>query len=271
VNADLDEAGAAGRPRDLAGQAFWRDFWNRPAGRSFSHLSFSFRTFSRLLFRYARRGTRACEVGCGASVWLPALAMRGVEAWGIDYSEVGVEMARRQAAALGATVTVVHGDVFDDTSLGADAFDLVFSLGLLEHFDDSAPLARRFRDLCRPGGYVITLVPNFAGIWGSVQQAVDRRVYDAHRVYTPADLDRAHVEAGLRPVQPAQYFGGIGPLVVNYSALLARLPSFVSKPMFGFVWTVQQTLCWGMLPLPRAMRNPASIAAHIVGVYRRDP
>lgn len=61
-------------------------------------------------------------------------------------------------------------------------YDLVFSIGFIEHFDDTADVIRRHVDLVKPGGTLFIALPNFRGLNGWVQKGFDRRNYDAHNI-----------------------------------------------------------------------------------------
>lgn len=253
----------------LTEPAYWDTFWRNPLGATASHLSFHYWALSKRLRAQCPKGSSALELGCGGSVWLPMLATHGADSWGIDYSDVGVLAARQTLSRWNVKATVVQGDVFDTEALPVAHFDLVYSLGLLEHFTDSTALVHRFVELAKPGGRVLTSVPNLAGVWGSLQRRLDRRVYDAHRVYTPAQLDDVHLAAGLEIVEPAGYFGGVSPLLVNYNSVLDPLPALAARGAVGALWLAQQAVNWGSAPLPAAISNPPSLAGHILGVYRR--
>lgn len=254
---------------NLTEPAYWDNFWKSPFGASASQWSFHYWALARRLRANCAKGASAVELGCGGSVWMPMLARYGADSWGIDYSEVGVRATREALARWKVEATVVQGDVFDVERLPRDHFDLVYSLGLLEHFTDSATLVRRFVELAKPGGTVLTSVPNLAGVWGSLQQRLDKRIYDAHRVFTPRQLDDEHTAAGLEVVEPACYFGGIAPLLVNYNSILHRLPAIVARGSLGALWVAQQTAGWAGAPLPARLASPPSLAGHILGVYRR--
>lgn len=253
----------------LTDEAYWDGFWRNPFGATASHLSFHFYALSRALRELAPAGSSAIELGCGGSVWVPMLASRGVDSWGIDYSSVGVDATMAALARWGVRAQVIQGDVFDQGLLPADRFDVVYSLGLLEHFTDGAPLLNRCREITKPGGHVLTTVPNLAGWWGPLQRRLDRRIYDAHKVFTPQELDRVHVEAGLEVVRPAAYFGGFCPLLVNYNRVLDRMPRLAAKATLAGLWATQQLVCWASAPLPQPLSNPSATAGHILGAYRR--
>lgn len=254
---------------NLTEPAYWDNFWKSPFGTSASWLSHYYWLLSRRLTTYSRPGARAIELGCGGSVWLPTLARKGVESWGIDYSDIGVARTKEVLAHWRADATVVRGDVFDAAVLPAAHFDLVYSMGLLEHFTDNRPYVDRLWDLAKPGGYVLTTVPNLGGHWGTLQKALDQRVFDMHRIYTLAELDQAHLARGFRIVEAAQFFGGVYPLSVDYSVLLRRLPALAGRLFIGGIWATQQLVGWSTAVLPQALRNPPKLAGHILGVYQK--
>lgn len=61
-------------------------------------------------------------------------------------------------------------------------YDLVFSIGFIEHFADTADVIRRHAALVRPGGTLFIVLPNFRGLNGWVQRTFDRANYDAHNI-----------------------------------------------------------------------------------------
>ena len=221
---------------------------------------------SALLSRYAPPGSAACEIGCGASTWLPLLAARGVKVAGIDYSERGLELSRANLARKGVRAELIHGDVRDPKALPAAQYDLIFSLGFIEHFDDAPIVMRHIAGALRPGGVIVTVVPNFTGIWGRIQRQIDPELYAVHTIYTGPSLDTMHREAGLTALEPATPFGGFGPLVVNYTRPLGKIPAPLRAMFVGPMWALQQSAAWGLATF--GARDRATYSSHIAGVYR---
>ncbi len=61
-------------------------------------------------------------------------------------------------------------------------FDLVYSLGLIEHFKDTKGIIQRHLDFLQPGGELLIIIPNFRGINGWLQRKFNRPNYDVHNI-----------------------------------------------------------------------------------------
>lgn len=61
-------------------------------------------------------------------------------------------------------------------------YDLVFSIGFIEHFQDTADVVARHAALVKSGGTLFIVLPNFRGLNGWVQRTFDRKNYDAHNI-----------------------------------------------------------------------------------------
>lgn len=84
-------------------------------------------------------------------------ADQGADVFGIDISSPTVGLARGQFApgALKASLADVRRLPFADAS-----FDVVYSMGTIEHFDESEDAVREMARVLKPGGRVILGVPN---------------------------------------------------------------------------------------------------------------
>jgi SAM-dependent methyltransferase len=149
------------------------------------------------------------ELGCGASPWLPYLELRkGCRVTGLDYEPSAVELTVANMRGAGAQGEVLCRDAFalrDNADL-VGRFDLVYSLGLMEHFSDLVACLRAARHYLRPGGLIVTLVPNLQGVNWALQRIADLRVLETHVVYDVNRLRQRHEEAGFSTVA-ADYLG----------------------------------------------------------------
>jgi SAM-dependent methyltransferase len=127
----------------------------------------------RLLRRHVTRDTSLLEIGCAPGRMLAwAHVALGATVAGLDYSPVGVARTRAILESLGAAADVREEDLFATTFPPA-SFDVVYSAGFAEHFDDPAGVMLAHLRLARPGGVVLIAIPNYAGIYGVLQRVLD--------------------------------------------------------------------------------------------------
>jgi 2-polyprenyl-3-methyl-5-hydroxy-6-metoxy-1,4-benzoquinol methylase len=145
--------------------------------------------------------THLFEVGCAPGAWMGFLSRQlHVEVSGCDVSTLGVATARENLRLLGVRGRVYEADVFDLAEKIPDRFGLVYSFGVVEHFDDLASILRAHADLCEPGGTVLVTAPNLQGLSGAIFRRASPTVMDSHRLVTPTQLRRAARRAGLEPL-----------------------------------------------------------------------
>lgn len=99
-------------------------------------------------------GARLLDVGCGRGEFLRGFRRSGLEACGADQSD----LARR----LCPEADVRIADLENAPIPFADAtFDVVYSKSMLEHFYYPERIVREILRVLKPGGRVITLVPDW--------------------------------------------------------------------------------------------------------------
>jgi SAM-dependent methyltransferase len=187
-----------------------------PEGRGLKHyVTKNVHDYFRLVFRdNETRGKQILEIGCGNSVFLPYFSKQfGFEVSGIDYSELGCDTARRALERECVRGKIYLADFFDPPDFLLGHFDVAISIGVVEHFEDTATCIQACSSFVRPGGILITLIPNLAGLIGSLQKLLARSIYDVHVPLTHRDLVSAHGKAGIK-VERCEHL-----LTVNFSVL----------------------------------------------------
>lgn len=212
---------------DKAGVAFWDRRWeNKPIPGPINphirhlgnHVYRGFhRYFAQLFKKQNTRGQKLLEIGCGRSRWLPYFALQfGFDVSGIDYSDVGCETAQAILDKAGVKGRIANADFFAPPEDMLGAYDVIVSIGVVEHFTDTADCIDKFSRFLKPGGLMITQIPNMAGWVGELQKRLDRTVYDVHVPLDDAALARAHREAGLE-VQRCDYLLSVNWAVMSFS------------------------------------------------------
>lgn len=224
---------------DRAGRSYWDSLWaeqsipepvNPHRGGVSNYINRRFDAFFCDAFScISTDDKRLIEVGCARSAWLPYFALEfGFVITGLDYSETGCKQEREVLAAAGVRGDVVCADLFQPPSHLRNAFDVVVSFGVLEHFNDPVAVAEALRRLAVPGGLIVTLIPNLAGLTGKVVRLVNRHVYELHNPLTIEDLHEAHTHAGLK-VKACRYLISTNFGVANLNDLDARKPTTRTK------------------------------------------
>jgi SAM-dependent methyltransferase len=125
---------------------------------------------------------------------------------GLDYTELGCRQTERIFERDGIDDGHIYlADAFSPPEELLGRFDYVISLGVAEHFDDTADALKAFSRFVKPGGILITSVPNLAGVTGWLQRLMNKPVMDIHVPMDRNYLYRMVKLAGLGTVR-TQYF-----------------------------------------------------------------
>ncbi len=78
-----------------------------------------------------------------------------------DYSDVALELAAENAKDLGVRAEIIKGNLLNN-SLDSDQYDIVWSVGLHEHFqgENRQKAFDEMYRISKPGGICIVIVPN---------------------------------------------------------------------------------------------------------------
>jgi len=243
----------AGRDAEgrLTDQTYWDQVWTQKDRRDWGDLRWVDAYFqNRVLDRVLRArlgnapGRRFLELGCGTGKWLIYFHKRfGYGVTGCDYSETSCLMAQRNMAAAGVEGTVIPGDLFALTG----EYDVVFSTGLVEHFEDPHRVLAKFVSLLRPGGTLITLVPNLVGLSGLYHRLWKQETFSTHRPITLAELRRWYADLGLRQVE-ARALGSVVPTRFPRDSIRRRHPRLYRPLWTGFLhpltWATNRGCIW---------------------------
>jgi SAM-dependent methyltransferase len=127
---------------------------------------------SSLLSKYINNYTKSdkkysiIELGCGGSSYLPYLQKKykNLQIFGIDKSQKGCKSTNIILNENTFSGCIVCGDIFQNPF--NKKFDIVFSVGLIEHFEKPDKILEKHVELLKPGGLLICIVPNFVGFQG---------------------------------------------------------------------------------------------------------
>ena len=158
------------------------------------------------------------ELGCADSLWLPYLARNyNGDCCGVDFSEVGCQLAQRNLALAGAEGTIVCEDMFAFIKTHREEFDFVYSMGLIEHFTEPQAVLAEMRTLLKPRGTMLTVMPNLRGMYTPIARVASPKLLATHQVITPPELAAALRDAGCHVTEFGYTGGPLKLSVVDYS------------------------------------------------------
>jgi SAM-dependent methyltransferase len=240
---------------DKAGEKYWTNAWEHmqlapsinPHSKNINNYPFTL--LHKVLTKYFSsndcNGKLLLEIGCGNSVFLPYLHKYfGFKISGIDYSQYACEQTKKILARDKVEGEIIFGDAFNPPLELIGKFDVVCSFGVIEHFDKTAETLKEFSKFMKPGGLMVTIVPNLAGLTGYLQRHFFKPVYDIHVPMDKKYLDNAIAQSGLELLS-SEYCHAVNVDVVLFDAgskakyywlkkIIIRLLRYVTKVIWIF-------------------------------------
>jgi 2-polyprenyl-3-methyl-5-hydroxy-6-metoxy-1,4-benzoquinol methylase len=182
-----------------------------------SRFSVGSRNLHRLFKQHIKTGMRVLEIGCAPGKQLAYIGKHiGASIAGLDYSEHGIELSRNLFAKLDIACDLRCEDIFS-TSFETNHFDVVYSNGVIEHFDDPAPVIEKHFELTIPGGVCLMIIPNYSGIYGRLQKYFDPKNLGIHNtdIMNLQHL-RELVSEGLEGEAITYHHGRMSPWLLNF-------------------------------------------------------
>jgi 2-polyprenyl-3-methyl-5-hydroxy-6-metoxy-1,4-benzoquinol methylase len=176
------------KENDMVGKDLWDNSWTDSIKYQGIERYLAINKKLDLLFKkYLQKGNKKIlEIGCAKAKKLIYFAKEFYyDIYGIDYSENGVESATENLRRAGVKGTILCEDIFE-TSLEENSFDIVYSMGLIEHFEDPTDIIDAHIKLVKKGGIVIITIPNYNinSIYFHLSRIVgiDKKLLDTHNV-----------------------------------------------------------------------------------------
>lgn len=192
-----------------------------------SRLVVSTRDLQNLLASTIKPADRVLEIGFAPGKQLAFVAkILGASVSGLDYAPQGIATANRLFKALKLEGEFRCEDVFS-TTFPKSSFDVTYSVGVVEHFDDPREIIRKHVELLKPGGTALIIIPNYSGIYGRMQNYFDPDnllIHNLEMMSCPAMEALAPV--GLAATVEAFDYGRVNPWLIS---LDRKIPSLIAK------------------------------------------
>lgn len=116
-----------------------------------------------------KKGSSIIEVGAapGRNI-IKVASMFNLIPYGVDYTTAGTKICKLNFARVGFDPTNVYlDDVLSEQfqSEQSEKYDVVLSMGFIEHFANPDDIVKAHMSLLKPGGYLIVSIPNLRGIY----------------------------------------------------------------------------------------------------------
>ena len=233
---------------DLAGKGFWESQWSEATAINPINVSDSsvrnhqrrklHEKFREIFSDLEPHNKQLLEIGCAHSIWLPYFAREfGFKVSGLDYSETGCAAERQLLVKMNTEGEIICADFFAPPKECLENYDVIVSFGVAEHFTDTAGCLHAFSRFLKPGGLIITLIPNMVGILGPIAKAINRPFYDLHVLLSAETLAEVHHQAGFAEVQ-SNYFTSVNFGILN---------NFAGIEKGSVKWSLNKAILFGLL------------------------
>jgi SAM-dependent methyltransferase len=196
----------------LTDESFWDDYWSsvrlpievdKSKGFLIAEIT---DVFDRFLA--CHRALSVLEIGGAPGQYAAYVHKRfGHTITVLDNSPLGCAKTRQNFELLGIPADVFEGDMFDPPE-GMARFDAVYSLGLIEHFEDVTAVVRAHTNLLAPGGTLLLGAPNLRGVNRMLLGRLSPLFLSVHQVDATYASTWDRFESDLRLIR--QYRGYLG-------------------------------------------------------------
>lgn len=166
---------------ELTEKQYWEAFWDSVVVPNKVNLNFSndaniATILNRFLIKDSQK--RAFEVGCAPGKWLIYLSENfNYSVDGCEYIEAASKKTRENLDICGITGYNIYSGDFLNMELDKK-YDVVISLGFIEHFNDAASVCKRHADLLKEHGILIFGIPKLTGLNYYLAKQVDKSLDD---------------------------------------------------------------------------------------------
>lgn len=128
----------------------------------------------------------ALEIGSAPGKWLIYMAEKfNYRVEGCEYLESASKKTLDNLKSCGVLNFEIHTSDFLDFNPGKK-YDVILSLGFIEHFNDAEVICKKHADLLKPSGILIIGIPKFTGInryiAGFLDEFKENKILDIHNL-----------------------------------------------------------------------------------------
>ncbi len=110
------------------------------------------------IFNNNLKNKKILELGAGSGSDIVYLTKKGAAGYAADFSQKSIESINYWAEKKKVKIHAIQADI-KKLPFKKNSFDLVYSVGLMEHFNNIIPLLKKQLNIIKPGGFLIIDVP----------------------------------------------------------------------------------------------------------------
>lgn len=165
--------------------------------------------FDKLMKKHLRKGGKLIEIGCAGGKFLVYFKQEfDCDVYGVDYSPEGCKLAEKNLELANIQGTIICDDIFRCENLEKGFFDVVFSGGFIEHFDDTEAVLKKHVDFLKIGGKLVIELPNMLGLHGYMFKLFNKQLYYRHKLLTAKMVEQCFLNLGIQMIE-SKYIGSL--------------------------------------------------------------
>ncbi|MDX9755279.1 MAG: class I SAM-dependent methyltransferase, partial [bacterium] len=241
--------------KDITGKAYWDSFYGAKEGTGPSAVidfsRYENRVVKWILENEINRSvpSSVLEIGSGNSLWLTWIGKDfDVKVAGLDYSEAGCRLLQQRFQQFGVEGSVYCGDLLSKENLCGEQYDLVYSLGVVEHFDDISGAIEAHLKYVKPGGSLLLTIPNLRAVQGCMAKLWKPQILEMHNIISARALKDIFRSLQLQHIQ-SLYAGlfGFNLLAWNVPPRWPRLEKYYNKiTYYTHRFLDKRSVYWGI-------------------------
>ena len=163
---------------NITDKEFWDNYW-----RNYQYGKIPKKVMFEQFMPKLTRGISFIEIGGFPGVYAAYFYQRGIRDVTILDFHINKEIVRNFEKINNlpeGTIQCIDNDFFAFSS--EKKYDVVFSSGFIEHFEDTRDVIARHVELLSEKGQLLIIIPNFLGLNGEIQRKYDKENLDAHNL-----------------------------------------------------------------------------------------
>ena len=187
--------------------------------------------------------TKVLDVGCGLGMSMDYFIGQGAQVLGVDITPQTVKAANLKG------LRAIEADA-RSLPYKNNSFDIVYSIGVIEHFQQTQMALEEQVRVCKPGGIVIAVVPNLLTPYSIGMVVFELLSFRAHHgllITYGKSFSRSHFKnmfrkAGCKNVIIQPYYGSAF-LRLLFNKIYKNLTNAIEKSIFSRTLGL---VLWGM-------------------------